>query len=64
MVHIPHNVLNRVKRMVNMRRVMHSQNNTCDNLCHQAERQNTAKCPPVIQVFRRWIVNKTVMRQP
>ena len=43
---------------------MHSQNNTCDNLCHQAERQNTAKCPPVIQVFRRWLVNKTVMRQP
>ena len=46
-----------------MRRIMHGEDNAGDDLRHQTEGQNTAKSPPVIEVFRGRIINKAVMRQ-
>ena len=52
-VHITHDVFNRRKCHIHLRRVVHCQHNSGDNLHHQAERQHNAPDPHPVQVFRR-----------
>ncbi len=50
-VHITHDVFQRCKRHINMRGIVHRQDDTGDDLQHQAERQNDAPDPPPVQVL-------------
>ena len=60
-IHVPHNVFDRIEGMVDMRCVVHGENNAGNDLCNQTEGQNTAKSPPIIDVFRGRIIRNIVM---
>jgi hypothetical protein len=52
-IHVAHDVLDRLERHVDMRRVMHHQHNAGGDLQNQAEREHDAPDPPPVQVLRR-----------
>ena len=54
------NVFDRVKSHVDVRREMHGQNDTGRDLNDEAEGQNGAEGPPVIEVFRRGEVHQVL----
>ena len=49
-VHVAHDVLDRAERHVDMRRVMHREDDAGDDLQHEAERQHDAPDPHPVQV--------------
>ena len=53
-VHVAHDVLDRGERHVNVRCIMHRQDDAGDDLQGQAERQYDAPDPPPVQVLWCW----------
>ncbi len=49
-VDVAHDPLDRGEGQVDVRRIVHGQNNAGDDLRHQAQGQDAAKGPPVVQV--------------
>ena len=62
-IHIAHNVFDRIKGKIDMRRVVHGKDDAGDDLRDQAEGQNAAESPPIVEVFRRRVIDKAVMGQ-
>ena len=62
-VHVTHNVLDACKRRINVRRVMHRQNDAGHDLQRQTERQNNAPDPHPVQVLR-CRDHQSVIQQP
>ncbi len=53
-VHVTHDVLDRGEGLVDMRRIVHGQNDAGDDLHRQTYRQNDAPDPHPVQVLWRW----------
>ena len=62
-VHVAHNPLNRIERIVDVRHVVHGQDDARNDLDHEADRQYAAEREPVIQVLRRWEVDQAIIGQ-
>ena len=60
---VTHNALNARKRHVDVWNVVHCENDTGDDLCDEADREDRAKRPPVVQVFRYRKTYKRIMDQ-
>ena len=63
-IHITHDVFDAFERHIDMRRVMHGENDPGDDLDNQADGEDTAKRPPVIQILWRREVDETVIGEP
>ena len=62
-IHIAHDVFNRVESHRRFRRIMHRQHNAGNDLHHQHQRQNAAESPEIIQVARHRIGHRRIMRE-
>ena len=62
-IHVTHDVLDRIEGVIDMRRVMHRQNDAGDDLHHQHDHEDAAEGPEIIQIFRCGISYEGGMHQ-
>ena len=63
LVNITHDAFNGFKRMVNMRRIVHGQNDASDDHCHQRQTCKRTKVPQVVQILWRWVFMQFMMHE-
>ena len=62
-IDIAHDVLDAFKRIIDMRHIMHRENDSRDELHAQTKSQDSSKGPPVIKISRRRIGQNPLMHK-